>query len=404
MGTRHPSRSRSGVPRGFAPMLVLSMGVGPLALYGLTATAPLVTADLGLSRAALGSLPTAAFLTAALLSPLVGRCADLFSPRAVLGVLFGVAGLALLGTATASSYGWLLVAVALCGAAQAVSNPVTNQLIAAGVPQGRRGHLMGLKQSGVQMSQFTAGLLLPSVALVWGWRGAVAVAALAAGAGLILVPGAVPAGRPTPPAGAERGPGGLPSLVWWLTGYAFVTGAALQATNVYLPLYGFERLEMSVRTAGLTAAVAGGIGLVARITWGRMADRARDTRGPLLILAAVAALASCLLIAAERLHTPALIWAGTALFGASGIAANVVLMLTLMRATPVHTVGIASGVLAVGLYLGFAAGPMAFGLIVDHTGSYSSAWLTVTGANAVAAVLALFPRREHRPTPALRPV
>ncbi len=379
------------------------MGVGPLALYGLTATAPLVTADLGLSRAGLGSLPTAAFLTAALLSPLVGRCADLFSPRTVLAVLFGVAGLALLGTASAASYGWLLAAVALCGAAQAMSNPVTNQLIAAHVPRGRRGHLMGLKQSGVQMSQFAAGLLLPSAALLWGWRGAVALAAVAAGVGLALLPSSVPAGRPAPPAGGEGGSGGLPPVVWWLTGYAFAAGAALQATNVYLPLYGFERLEMSVRTAGLTAAIAGGIGLVARITWGRIADRAQHSRGPLLTLAVVAALASCLLLAAEQLHTPALIWGGTALFGASGIAANVVLMLALMRATPVHTVGIASGILAVGLYLGFAVGPMAFGLIVDHTGSYPSAWLTVMGANAVAAVLALFPRREHRPTPALRP-
>ncbi|MFC7511968.1 hypothetical protein ACFQV4_23160 [Streptomyces thermocarboxydus] len=54
----------------------------------------------------------------------------------VLAVLFTGAGLALLGVAAAPSYGWLLVAVALSGATQALSNPVTNQLIAAHVSQG----------------------------------------------------------------------------------------------------------------------------------------------------------------------------------------------------------------------------------------------------------------------------
>ncbi|MEV7383899.1 MFS transporter [Streptomyces lydicus] len=159
---------------------------------------------------------------------------------------------------------------------------------------------------------------------------------------------------------------------------------------------------MSVRAAGLTAALAGGVGLVARMAWGGAADRVRRPSTPLLALATASAVAACCLLVAEPLHAPALVWAGAALFGASGIAANVVIMLALMRATPVHAVGTASGILAVGLYLGFAAGPLGFGLIVDHTGSYRTAWLAVIGANVPAAALAIARRwqrraREYRP-------
>ncbi|HCA85836.1 MAG TPA: MFS transporter [Streptomyces sp.] len=380
-------RSRPSVPRGFPVTLALAMGAGPLALYALTATAPLMTADLGITRAQLGALPAATFLTAALVSPLVGRCADLFSGRMVLVALFTGAGLSLAGVAAAPSYGWLLAAVALCGAAQALSNPVTNQLIAANVPQGRRGQLMGVKQSGVQMSQFAAGLALPSLALLWGWRGAALVAAAVAVAGLLLVRSSVPMGRPASATAPGRRLADLPVAVWWLTGYALATGAALQATNVYLPLYSFERLDLSVRAAGLTAAVAGGVGLAARIAWGRSADRVRRPDNPLIVLAVASACAVCCLLAAEPLRASGLVWAGAALFGASGIAANVVIMLALMRVTPLHVVGTASGILAVGLYLGFAAGPLCFGLIVDLTGSYRTAWLAVICANVLAAVL-----------------
>lgn len=389
MTTSDSGRSRLTLPRGFPLVLALSMGAGPLTLQALTATAPLVTADLGITRAQLGSLPTAAFLTAALLSPLVGRGADRFSGRAVLAVLFSGACMALLGAAAAPSYAWLLVAAAVSGAAQAMSNPVTNQLIAANVAPGLRGRLTGIKQSGVQMSQFAAGLALPSVALLLGWRGAALVAAFATATALLLVRGSVPAGSAVhlPASGGRRG--ALPSAVWWLAAYAFTTGAAIQATNVYLPLYSFERLHMPVQAAGLTVAVAGGVGLVARIAWGRAAERVVRPDRPLVALAAASALASGSILAAGSLQAPALVWAGAALFGAGGLASNVVLMLALMRATPVRGVGTASGILAVGLYLGFALGPLGYGLVADHTGSYGIGWLAVVGANVAAAALAL---------------
>ena len=42
----------------------------------------------------------------------------------------------------------------------------------------------------------------------------------------------------------------LPYDVWVLLLYGLVAGAALQATNVYLPLFAFEQVSFSAATAG----------------------------------------------------------------------------------------------------------------------------------------------------------
>lgn len=84
------------------------------------------------------------------------------------------------------------------GLALAVGNPVTNKLVALHVLPAARGLVMGIKQSGVQIGAFLAGMLLPALAGVLGWRWALGAAALAAGvsgaAALMAVP---PAGART---------------------------------------------------------------------------------------------------------------------------------------------------------------------------------------------------------------
>ncbi|GIG88624.1 hypothetical protein Pen02_35600 [Plantactinospora endophytica] len=143
---------------GFAAALTVSMAVGPLTVYSLTALGPLVVADLGLSGARFGFLATLVFVVAALLSGVAGAAVDRFGTRAPLLAVYLTAGSALAALAVARSYEWLLVAVAVSGVAQSLANPVTNQLIAEQVPEGRRGALTGVKQGGVQLSQIFAGL------------------------------------------------------------------------------------------------------------------------------------------------------------------------------------------------------------------------------------------------------
>ena len=399
MTSRYSAANRSAPPGaplaplparlGFGATLALAMGIGPLALYALSALSPFVIGDLGLTRTQFGSLATTSFAVAAVSSGLGGRAIDRVDGRRALYLLFTTSAIALAAVAAAPTYVWLLLAVAISGASQSLSNPVTNHLIAANVVPGRRGLLMGTKQSGVQMSQFVAGAALPPVALTLGWRGAAVVAVVVALLGLLLVPATVPARQldvHAPQAGGDIPAQKLPGSVWWLTSYAFLIGAALQATNVYMPLYAYESVGLSAAVAGTTTGVMGAIGLASRIGWGQLAERVGDPQRPLTALALGAA-GGVVALAAAGPGTEALVWVGAAVHGATALAANVVVMLGVIQAAPARHVGRATGLLAVGLYLGFAAGPLAFGALADRTGGYRPGWLVLVCVYLAATLL-----------------
>lgn len=380
---------------GFVSTLAISMGIGPLLIYSLTAAGPLVISDLDLTRAQFGSFATVAFMAAAASSGLFGRLIDRYSERATMIVLFIGSAVALLVAAVAQTYLIVIVAVAISGSVQALSNPVTNRLISAYAEPKAHGLLMGVKQAGVQMAQFTAGIAVPGIALVMGWRGALTASIVIAAAGLLLALRYLPQphGHAKHDEDLPRS-GATPRAIWWLTAYALLTGAALQAANVYLPLYGYERVHLSVAAAGLTAAVVGGIGLIARIAWGRLADRLGSPRIPLIILPLVACVGTMCIYLAEAAQTATLLWLGATIFGATGIAANVVLMVAVLQGSPAHLIGKVSGLLATGLYLGFALGPISFGALVDATQSYGIGWVTISAAYAAAPILVLAGRRR----------
>ena len=383
-----PARPPRFVSRvGFGALLSLTMGIGPYVLYVLSTLAPAITRDLGLTRTQLGSLVTVSFGVATLFSVLSGGMSDRLGSRRLLFLLYGCTGVALAGIALGPTFGWLVAATALAGFSQSSSNPVTNRLVAKRVPAGHRGLLLGVKQSGVQMSQFFAGAVLPSAALVMGWRGAAGASVAFVVVGLVatwlLVPAEPP--QPTPVVRGSSGRSRDP-MIPWLAGYGLLIGIIVQGTNVYLPLYSFEELGFNQQLAGATAGVVGAMGIVARILWGRGAERLRTAVSPLLILAALSVAATSLLWGAASLG-PVALWTGAALFAVSALASTVVLMLAVVRGVSAERTGRASGQVMLGLYAGFMIGPVLFGSIVDATDGYGAAWGLLTGCAATATVL-----------------
>jgi MFS family permease len=375
---------------GFALALAVCMGAGPLLISGMTAMGPLVISDLGLSQVQFGAFATASFATAALSSALAGYLIDRYGARAAVEVLYIASAGALLIAAFAKSYAATLAAVAISGFAQSMSNPATNRLISAQPRSSRRGLLVGIKQSGVQMVQFTTGLVLPSLALVVGWRGALGLSVSFVAFGLMLTLRYLPkrdhlaVHASKPEARAQ-----LPRAVWRLAAIAMLTGAALQASNVYLPLYGYEELGLPVVTAGFVAGLVGAMGLSARIAWGYLSGRVGSPRWSLIGLALAAAAGTGGFYLAGRLSSVPLLWAGAAVFGASGVAINVVLMVTVLRLVPWPAIGRASGIVALGMYLGFVIGPVSFGGMIDATSSYGPGWLAAAACYVGSATLLL---------------
>src|SRR5262249_42396980 len=153
-------------------------------------------------------------------SGLFGRLIDVYSERTTMFVLHLGSGVALVLAALAQSYLLLVAAVVTSGCLQSLSNPVTNRLVSAYAPRRRRGILMGVKQAGVQMAQFSAGLAMPSLALLVGWRGGLGVATGLAVLGLLLTWRHIPRARKAGRRGSVTRRGGtVPRAVWWLTAY-----------------------------------------------------------------------------------------------------------------------------------------------------------------------------------------
>ncbi|GLB69200.1 MFS transporter [Arthrobacter mangrovi] len=383
-------------------VLTCAMGVGPLLNYGLSATSPLIIEDLDISEGQFGLLATAIFASAALSSMWLGRLSDRISNRAQLILIFAGTALALVVGALAHDYWVLLVAAVLAGPAQAISNPTTNRIIIHNVPPHKRPGWIGVKQSGVQGSQLFAGLFFPAMSLWLGWQGATGLAAVVALAllfyGLRRLPDEKPVTTAAPPAGRAAPPAepgkGFPLAVWLFAGYAFLSGLGMQATNVYLPLFTVRELGFSLLLGGIAAGVSGIVGVTSRILWGRQMAKGVRASTLLILLGVGAVLGAAALLSAGEFGAPALLWLGVALHGATILGTNVVIMAGVMKVVPAARVGAATGVISMGMYAGFATGPLLTGLLLELTGDFNTGWIFVGTGYALCVVLALFLRRH----------
>ncbi|MEW2553592.1 MFS transporter [Streptomyces zhihengii] len=370
-------------PSALLPLLTGGMGLSMFMLYAIGALGPFLVADLDLSGPRLGLLTAVTFGTAALLSLYAGHAADLAGGRRALALLGVLVACAFAALAASHGYGLLLAALVAGGAAQSLANPATNKLIAAHVPPQRRAMAVGVKQSGVPLAAFTAGLVLPSLAQATSWRTALALvvplALAAAGAALLL-----PADGPPPSGAALSLPSPPNTPTRWLMGVSFFIGCGLASLTTYLPLYAHERLSLGERGAGALIAAVGVSGIAARLLWSKYSDRL-DVPRSLLVLA-VAAVASALLLPAATAGTW-LVWAGAVGLGGSAAAANAITMVAVTRGSGFGRTGHASALVSLGFFAGFVAGPPAFGLLVASAGGWTAGWALVTAAFAVAAVL-----------------
>ena len=116
-----------------------------------------------------------------------------------------------------------------------------------------------------------------------------------------------------------------------------------------------------------------------------------------MALALVSALGLALCGTAAAGLTP-LVWIGAAVFGFSALAANAVIMSSVVRAAEPGSVGRATGWAALGLYLGFMIGPITFGMLVDSGAGYAGGWLYLGALAAVLIAITAFWAVIRRPS------
>ena len=379
---------------GFGAVLTLAMGAGPLIVFSISALSPILIQDLGIDRVQLGILATVTYVAAMPLCLAAGRVLRHVSPRRILVMLFLLTAVALVSVGGASAWPLLCVAAACSGVVQSLSNPVTNLLVSQAPPEQPRGVVMGVKQAGVQMAQLIAGVL-PLAALLISWRAAVLC--------LLVVP-VVAVGLTLTNLKSEDWRKvasvtvkGFPPRAWWLFAYTLFVATAVQATNMYLPLFGVERLRIDPAVAGASMLIIGALGMISRISWGRVMDGPLRPSTALRVLA-LSSMAGCVsFVLANISGVSALFWVGVVLHGAGAIAANVVIIHALIDCVEPGQVASASGYQALAQYVGFAVGPLSFGVLVDLSDSYLVAWSLALASYVAALAIAwrFLPRSER---------
>lgn len=397
-------RERGERPGGaLLAVLIALMGVGPLFMLGLSASSALVVERTEISAGQIGTVAAVVFGSAALAAPSLGRLADAVSPWQQLALNFGGAAGALAIAALTTSFGWILVAAVFAGVSQAISNPTTNRVILEVVPATGRAGWIGMKQAGVPLAQFFAGIFFPAVAVWVGWTGAalsgVVLALFCAVCGLWVFrlyyagndlrgadqapvhPSVLPRGKSGPRGDAPRAP--FSAGIALLTLIAFLTGFSVQAMNVYLPLFSVEQMGFTLREGGLVLTVCGVLGMISRVWWAHRVSAGARLSTLLILMCGGAVGGTFLLLWAQLGGPPGLVWAAAAVHGITGLGANVVINAGVLAGARPGQIGRASGLASMGMYAGFMAGPMVLGWFRDLTGDFLLPW-------AIAGVSLLF--------------
>ena len=354
-----------------------TLAVGLAAALGFVPgyVATSLRADLGLSRAEVGLIVSLYFGSTGVMSILGGSVTDRIGARRVIvGDMVVVAACASLAAWWGDLVGLLLTSV-IAGAGYAGVNAATNAAIAAVVDPARRTVALSVKTGGVPAMASVAALLGAPLAASTSWRVVwmvVAVLALCSGvfAFRVLPREAVAVAR-----GVRRGR--APSGVWWFSLGAFLLVAGSQPLFSWLVPYLEEAVGTSASVAGSVASFSAAVGLGLLVVNARSVDRSVEgskvTRlGSLCIATAVSVV--LVMLGSEFGLVVAV------LGGVGGVALQLAAIGT-MHALVVErsggAVAAATGVTMTGYYLGALVSPVAFGALVDATGSYSTGWLAL---------------------------
>lgn len=372
-------------------VLVLTMTMGAFQLIAMAVVADDLTDDLGISERTFGWVTAINTIVGALFAPRSGRLTDRIGAKRSVVIVMALSAVGLFITAAAQNVWVLLGSIAISGFGQGWCNPATNRLIADRVVAGRRGTLTGIKQSGVQLGTFLAGVTLPTIASQAGWRwgmfvyGVLSVAA-AIGAQLLLTPDAG-SGSSKRDASQAADHYRLPRAIWLLSAYALLMGTVVGGVGRFLPLFAENQLGTSNFEAGLVSGLLGGLAIGTRILWARMTESRIAPSDGLTTQAFLTAVAMALLLASIQVGS-SLLWL-MAVVGALGMNAwNSVAMLAVISGVPATASGRASGVVIFGFMAGLTSGGILTGEIANATDRYDGAWTTFLFLALIAMGLA----------------
>jgi MFS family permease len=392
------------VTGGLWSALVLSTGVqaaATLAVLALAMLAPLAAADLGIGAQWVGLQVSLIYFAAMTVSSVSGVLVSRFGAGSVSQGALVIAALGCVGVALGSVF---VVAGAslMIGIAYGLTNPAASQLLSRRTPSGRRNIVFSIKQTGVPIGGFTAGLLLPALAATAGWR----VAALASGAvatvfAVALVPFRTAWNVGRNPSAPLRGSllaapilvlGNRRLRIFSIAAFCF---SAMQMSLItYAVTLLVQGVGWSLVTAGAALSLMQVAGAGGRIFWGVVADRIGRGDVVLAALGAGAALAGLLMTGVSSNTPTGLVFTLLGFFGVCSIGWNGVFLAEIAGASAPEEVGAATGGALVLTFMGVVIGPSVFSVLFTFMGSYPMAFGGMAAFPLAGAALILLGLRK----------
>ena len=235
-----------------------------------------------LSDAALGGLTTAFTIIYAVAGWPLGRLADAKSRKAILAWGVGVwSALTALG-GLASSYGALLATRIGVGIGEASCAPAATSWIGDAVPAERRTRALAWFMMAVPVGGMLSFALTGPAYEAFGWRAALALAAVPA---VALIPAILLLNEPKrtmglrPVDAGEHTPAGLLRLpvFWWISLSGAILNFALYSFFAFFPAFLTRFHHLSIGAAGLWSGIGTGIsGIAGALAAGAMGDRLKQ--------------------------------------------------------------------------------------------------------------------------------
>jgi len=385
-------------------LLTSAYGLGAFGMLGVSPLSPALMQGFALSRFEVAFIVPSVYVGGLLFSLPGGHLADQWGVRPTLLGALALGGIGLLAAALAPHFVVFLLCLVIAGSGWSVVNPVLGKAIVDLFSLTERGIAMGIKQMGLTLGGGVSALVLPAIAVRWGWRVAVAACAVAMTAPVVFAWLPLRAlARPrdeTPEGDGVR-------MDWWWTrrpallvlfAAGVVLGMLQSAVLAYLPVFSVQALGFSPVGAGVLIAAAQIGGAVARLGLGIASDRwSSGRRPPWLMLTSVLGAITFLVYAwaptAEPV--PAALLAFVAGIGAHGWVG--IYFIISAEAGGAGRSGLLSGVSFAAIVVGLLSGAPLFGAILQLFDSYAAAWAVFAALSAVVAVVvAVFGAAIHR--------
>jgi predicted MFS family arabinose efflux permease len=364
-------------------LILLVQILSPMGYYGLSALAPFILEDWGISRLQLGLLLSAFSTGTFLLAYPAGIFTDRIGVRKIL-----IAGQIGVGTFIVlapwlNEYLLVLSALLLAGLAYGLVNPAGSKAVYTWFPSNRRAAALSLKQISLPLCGVVSGLALPPMAQSLGWRETWMSIGLAVLAGVVITffvysdppvsdaPATHDQGHSSSPLGLL-----LSGKILRLAFSCFLLTGIQLCWHSYLAIFLKEHLQIKVVVAGTYIALMQGSAIAGRPLLGVLSDSlfGGERRGVLMIVV-FAGFGLSLWFAVLPTDAPA--WVVTSivvLFGLTGVGWHGVHLAWMTELASPDTAGAASGLWICSAHLGIILLVPIFGKLVDLSGTFALGW------------------------------